>query len=111
MESEHQNKEELRSQIREQALAGSSVEFMPAEDTITYHFKLKDFSSNGFGILVRKDSQVLKHIKSGDVLSMKFHPDEATANPVPHQTQIRHISEPEPGKHKGHMLVGLMILE
>lgn len=111
MESEYKEKKDQRVDARVEAPESSSVEFMPAEDTITYHFKLKDFSSKGFGILVRKDSQVLKYIKSGDILSMKYHPNEATAEPVPHQTQIKHISEPEPGKHKGHMLVGLMILE
>ncbi len=110
-DSKYKEKSDVRSEPRIDGRKNSSVEFIPAEDAITYHFKLKDFSSNGFGILVRKDSQVLKYIKSGDVLDMKYHPDEATADPVPYQTKIKHISEPDPGKHKGHMLVGLMILD
>ena len=104
-------KTELRGEPRSENQNHGSVEFIPGNNEIVYHFKLKDFSSKGFGILVRKDSKVLNHIRIGDVLSMKYHPEKATANPVPHQTEIKHISEPEPGKHKGHMLVGLLIVE
>ncbi len=88
----------------------SSVEFIPGGNQIPYHFKLKDFSSKGFGILVRKDSKVLQNIKIDDVISMKYHPEVATVDPKVYQTQIKQISEPEPGKHEDHMLVGLMIM-
>ncbi len=102
---------DFRSEERIKVPKKASVEFMPGKIKIPYHFKLKDFSSKGLGILVRKDSKVLEQIKPGDILDMLYHPDEATANPVAQRTQIKHISEPEPGKHEDHMLVGLMILE
>lgn len=108
---ENNKKENLRVEARTENQQNVSVEFIPGDNAIPYHFKLKDFSSKGFGIMVRKDSKVLAHIKSGDVLNMKYHPEEATATPVPHRTQIKHISDPEPGKHQNHKLVGLMILE
>jgi hypothetical protein len=76
-----------------------------------YQFKLRVFSSKGFGIIVKKDSKVLKLLKTGDILDMKYHSEEAAVSPVSHQTQIKHISEPDPGKYKDHMLVGLLILE
>ena len=76
-----------------------------------YHFKLKDFSSDGFGILVRKDSKVLEYIKPGDVLTMTYHPDLPRIDPISYHTQIKHISEPAPGKFQDHLLVGLSILE
>ncbi|MFH2061153.1 MAG: hypothetical protein ABIJ59_19990 [Pseudomonadota bacterium] len=101
----------LRGEPRTQTHNTGSVEFIPGNNEIVYQFKLKDFSSKGFGILVRKDSKVLENIKAGDILSMRYHPEKATINPVLHQTQIKHISEPEPGKHQGHMLVGLLIIE
>lgn len=104
-------KTDLRGESRSESQSPGSVEFIPGNNEIVYHFKLKDFSSKGLGILVRKDSKVLKNIKIGDILSMRYHPDKATVNPVVHQTQIKHISEPEPGKHQGHMLVGLLTLE
>lgn len=109
--SDQNEKTELRGEPRSEEQPHGSVEFIPGNNEIVHHFKLKDFSSKGLGILVRKDSKVLKHIKIGDVLAMKYHPEKATVTPVTHQTQIKHISEPGPGMHKGHMLVGLMILE
>ena len=108
---EQKEKMNLRIEARTENRKDASVEFTPGNKAIAYHFKLRDFSSNGLCIMVRKDSKVLKHIKTGDVLNMRYHPDEATANPVSHRTQIKHISEPEPGKHQDHMLVGLLILE
>jgi hypothetical protein len=105
------DKIDSRSEERTECQKKASVEFMPGNIKIPYHFKLKDLSSKGLGIIVRKDSKVLEQIKPGDILDMLYHPDEATATPMAQRTQIRHISEPEPGKHENHMLVGLMILD
>ena len=109
--SEDKEKTNLRGETRVENLHGASVEFIPGKAAIAYHFRLKNFSSKGFGIMVRKDSKLLTHIKTGDILNMKYYPDKATANPVSHQTQIIHISEPVLGQHAGHMLVGLLVLE
>jgi len=102
---------ELRKNTRTKNPKNASVEFTPGNGSMAYHFRLKDFSSEGFGILVRKDSKVLVNIKPGDVLTMKYHPEIATITPVLHRTKIIHISEPEPGKYQGHMMVGLLILD
>ena len=107
----HTEKMNLRSEARTKSQENASVEFIPGENKTAYHFKLRVFSSKGFGIMVRKDSKVLNHIKAGDVLDMKYHPEEATAHPMSHRTQIKHISEPEFGKHQDHILIGLLILE
>ena len=101
---------DLRVEARTQNLKNASVEFKPGENELVHHFKLKDFSSEGFGILVRKDSKVLKHIKPGNVLTMMYHSNRAQSNPVTHQTEIKHISEPESGTYQGHLVVGLLIL-
>ncbi len=106
-----ENKINLRKEPRSASLHHGSVEFATANQKISYHFNLKDFSAKGFGILVRKDSKVLENLKAGDILKMKYHPEKATVNPMVYQTQIKHISEPEPGKHQGHLLVGLLIVE
>ncbi len=101
----------LRSKTRAKSQKNASVEFKPGNNSMVYHFKIMDFSSEGFGILVRKDSNVLKNIKKGDVLTMIYHPDNVVNNPITHNTEIKHISEPEPGRYQGHLLVGLFILE
>ena len=105
------NMMDLRGETRTDGLENASVEFKPGENELVHHFKLKDFSSEGFGILVRKDSKVLKHIKPGNVLTMMYHPNKIATHPVAHQTQIKHISEPAPGTYPDHLLVGLLILE
>lgn len=107
---ENPEKRDLRIEGRTKGRENASVEFIPGKNEMPYQFKLKDFSSKGLGIMVRNDSKVLKHIKPGDILEMKYYPDEAAKSPESHRTQIKHISEPEPGKHQGHMLVGLLIL-
>lgn len=102
---------DLRGEARTKSLEDASVEFKPAEKELIHHFKLKDFSSEGFGILVRKDSKVLQHIKPGNVLTMMYHSNRSQSNPVTHHTEIKHISEPAPGTYPGHLVVGLLILE
>jgi len=111
LETESKKILNLRNHTREKSDKNASVEFKPDNNSMFYHFKLKDFSSEGFGILVRKDSKVLKNIKPGDILTMLYHPDKVAPNPIPHRTEIKHISEPEPGKFNDHLLVGLLILE
>jgi hypothetical protein len=108
---ENEKIENLRGEFRTENLENTSVEFKPGKDTMVYHFKLKDFSSKGFGILVRKDSKVLQHIKPGDELAMVYHPDTLESIPVTHHTRIKHISEPAPGEYHDHLLVGILILE
>ncbi len=110
-DSEDRGKMNLRIEERTESRPNASVEFNPGNTKMAYQFKLRDFSSKGLCIIVRKDSKVLQYITTGDVLDMRYYPDDATADPVSHQTQIKHISDPEPGKHQGHMLVGLLILE
>ncbi|WP_300457807.1 hypothetical protein [Desulfobacula sp.] len=110
-DSEHDGQTNLRAETRTETRKKASVEFIPGKNEMTYHFKLKNFSSTGLGIIVRKDSNVLKHIKIGDILTMKYYSEASSAHPVFHQTQIKHISEPDPEKQQDHLLVGLSILD
>ena len=108
---ELEKKMDARIEPRNNANENASVEFTPKDGSMVYQFKLRDFSSKGFGIMVKQDSKVLGLLKTGDVLDMKYHPDKAIASPEAHKTQVKYISEPEPGTYKDHMLVGLLILE
>jgi hypothetical protein len=62
------------------------------------------------GILVREDSEVLKHLKVGDVLNMKYHLPDSSEDPDYLKTEIRHITKDDQGRLGGHYLVGLSIL-
>ncbi len=86
-----------------------SVEFRLQETGNVYQFKLRDMSSKGLGILVNKDSAVLKHLKVGDTVDMKYIPPELAGSFESLKTQIAHITQKDEDPFKGHFLLGLLI--
>ena len=88
-----------------------SVEFRLQETGNVYQFKLRDMSSKGLGILVNKDSAVLKHLKVKDTVDMKYIPPELTGSSESLKTQIAHITQKDEDPFKGHFLIGLLITE
>jgi len=88
-----------------------SVEFRLQHTGNVYQFKLRDMSSKGLGILVNKDSAVLKHVKVGDTVDMKYIPPELTGSSESLKTQIAHITQKDEEPFKGHFLIGLLITE
>ncbi len=88
-----------------------SVEFRLEETGNVYQFKLRDMSSKGLGILVNKDSAVLKHLKVGDTLDMHYIPPESAGTSESLKTKIAHITEKEDEPFKGHFIIGLSITE
>jgi hypothetical protein len=88
-----------------------SVEFHLEETGNVYQFKLRDMSSKGLGILVNKDSAVIKHLKVGDTLDMHYIPPESAGTSESLKTKIAHITEKEDEPFKGHFIIGLSITE
>lgn len=88
-----------------------SVEFQLQDTGNVYQFKLRDMSSKGLGILVNKDSAVLKHLKVGDTLDMKYIPPESAGLSESLKTQIAHITQKDNEPFKGHFVIGLLITE
>lgn len=76
-----------------------------------YMFKIWNLSSRGTCIVVRDDSEVLKQVKIGDVLEMKYYKTDSSSQPERLETEIKHITKDEGGRFKNHTLVGLQILE
>ncbi len=76
-----------------------------------YHFKLRDFSASGLGLLVKKDSRLLKYIDAGDIFPAKYYKENAATPPENLKVQIQHISAPAGGKPENHVIVGLYFLE
>ncbi len=102
---------EQRRESRKLVVENSSVEFRPENAEIAYHFKLRDYSSKGLGILVKEDSNVLDLLNVGDVLEMKYYQGDERPMPVSIRTRVEHISPPDKGKCIGHMIVGIYILD
>ena len=98
-----------RSEPRHLEEGYSSVELSLKELNFVYQFKIWDRSQSGMSILIKEDSEVLRHIKVGDMLDMKYYPKKQTEEPIKLRTEIRHITKDVSEKIKGHCLVGLMI--
>jgi len=88
-----------------------SVQFSSPGLPSSYQFKLRDISSKGLGLLVREDSEVLNHIKPGDVIEMKYCPADSYDPPDVIKTRIAHITPCKESRFEGHCLVGLYIIE
>ena len=100
-----------RSESRSIGDQYSSVEFSISNVTYLYQFRIWDTSASGMSILVKEDSEVLKHIEVGDILDMKYYLKQSSGDPVKLQTEIRHITKDVPERVKGHFLVGLLVHE
>ena len=100
-----------RSEHRDLVDQYYSVQFSKPGLEAVYQFRIRNISSKGICILIREDSNVLKHLQVGDILDMQFHPLEKT-DPVKYsKTEIKHITKDDQGRFKGHYLVGLNKLE
>lgn len=102
--------EEKRSEPRDVIDQYYSVEFALRGMEFVYQFKIWNISARGMCVLVKEDSVLLEHLKTGDQLEMRYYPKDASASPVSIRTEIRHITRDNEGRFKGHVLVGLSIL-
>ena len=103
--------EDLRTQMRTASADFASVEFTFPDSMIVYQFPLRDWSHTGLGILARQDSKILDHIQEGQVFSVTLRREGIGLSLELYRVEIRHISDPEQGRHPGHKVVGLSILE
>ena len=102
--------EDLRTQVRTAAADGASVEFTFPGSVMIYQFPLRDWSYTGLGILARQDSKILDHIQEGQTCSVTLRRGIDLSLEA-YRVEIRHISDPEQGRHPGHKVIGLSILE
>lgn len=103
--------EDLRKEVRTAACGGASVEFTFPGSVLAYQFPLRDWSYTGLGILARQDSKILEHIRVGQICSVTLHREGGGLSLEVYRVEIRHISDPGQGRHPGHKIVGLRILE
>ncbi len=88
-----------------------SVEVSISDAGLSYQFKIWNLSSRGMCIVVKEDSDLLKHLEVGNILKMKYYPTDSPY-PAEHlKTQIKHITKDKEGRFRNHVLVGLFILE
>ena len=102
---------ERRFETRSVADQYSIVEFSVEGLSHLYQFKLWNISPLGVGVLVMRGSEVLKHLKVGDILNMKYYREQPSEQPEQLKTEIKHITKDDQGRFRGNYLVGLSILE
>jgi len=89
----------------------SSVEFSVSNIAFIFQFKIWETSSSGMSILVKEDSSILDHLKVGDVLDMKYYPENLSQDPIIIKTEIKHITKDVIERIRGHFLIGLSVSE
>jgi hypothetical protein len=77
----------------------------------SYQFKIWDKSPKGLCVVVKEDSEFLKHLKVGDILEMKYYGEDYRRPAEYMKTEVRHITKNEAGRFKGHYLVGISVLK
>ena len=101
---------ERRSELRKNEEPMRSAELKLLSLPI-YLFKVKDSSQNGLCLLVKEDSDILKHIHVGQVLNIRSNAEEKMKPAEILLSEIKHITQKGKGSFRGHQLVGLKILD
>lgn len=88
------------------------VEMKPVETLPIYQFKLHPHSSlNEAYVLIKDNSEILKHLNPGDKVDMFYHPKEIYAPVEQYKTQILDITKIKRGPFKGHLKVAISIVD
>lgn len=85
------------------------VEFYVDELKYTYQFKIWNTTSRPMFILVKRTSDIMKVLKEGIVLDMKFY-RAVPSHPIELKTEIEYIFSSDRERFQGHHLVGLKVL-
>jgi len=88
-----------------------SVEFPVKGLAFQYQFKVRRIGAESMSILVREDSNILKRLRVGNILTMKYSPIDAACPSDYLDTAIMNITKNREGRFKGHYLVGLKIMK
>ena len=101
---------ERRSEPRSTIDRYYSVEFSLSGCSFVYQFRIWNISTKGMCVLVKEDSDLLNHVKVGDILNLKYYTTDSSKPIEFLKTEIKHITKDEQGRFKGVYLVGLAIL-
>ena len=102
---------EKRSESRSVIDRYYSVEFSIRDSAYVYQFKIWDISPKGICVLVKEDSDLLNHLRVGEILDLKYYTTDASKPTEFLKTEIKHITKDDTGRFKELYLVGLSILE
>ena len=105
------NFDERRAESRAVIDEYYSVDFSIGDATFVYQFKIWDLSSKGMCLLIKADSEVLKYLKAGKTVEMRYYKADSSHQGDYIKTKVMHITKNDTGRFKGHYLVGISLLE
>ena len=76
-----------------------------------YEVKLKDLSSKGSCILIKEDSLLINHLKTGQNVKVQYYLEDRNKPGKIFEATVKYIRMVMEGQYKGHYLVGLEILK
>ena len=109
MKKTEKKTEEHRSEPRTIPDQYRSVEFSLSKTDPIFQSRVQDVSPSGTGIVVNEGSIALKYLKVGQVIDMKYNPENPDDAPEQMKTEIKHITRIDDGRYRGHSLVGLAV--
>lgn len=109
--AKHGNATEQRDAPRKYLNKFHSVELFITGLPYSYQFKLRDRSEAGMCVLVQENSEIMNHLHQGDVLEIKYCPNDKADPAVKLSTRIMHITKPATGNSTRHFYVGLMVVD
>ena len=105
------SRKERRTEPRIEIDKYYSVELSVPGAEFVYQFKIWNLSEHGLCVVVKDDSDLLKHLAVGNVIEIQYCPVDLATPKVGLKTKIKHITKQEEGRFSGHTLVGLLILK
>lgn len=76
-----------------------------------HQFKIWNIDPGTLCVVVKAKSEILARLRVGDTIKMKYYILNPAYPPKYLQTKIRRITSEEQGRFKGHVVIGLDILE
>ena len=101
---------EKRSEPRRAKLRNYRIEIKFVGRPI-YQFRVINVTAKGAGLLIKDGSAFLKMIEIGQIVEADFISPEGMAPSGLYKAKIKHITKLNKQEHKGHHLVGLLILK
>ncbi len=87
-----------------------SVEFSVDGSYFVHQFKIRNLTKSSVGVLVRENSEIIGLLKVGDIIKMKYYPEDSFLPAELLDTEIRYITKENQGRFRGHYLIGLALL-
>ena len=84
-----------------------SVEFSVSGSHFLHQFKIRKLPASSIGVLVGKNSEIIDLLKVGDVIKMKYYPENAFLPADMMDTEIQSITKENQGRFNGHYIIGL----